>query len=100
MAISEKEDTTIVGTQPGNALREGQDRLLGPNDVTGLGSPATYSGGESSGQTSSSERRPSEEDIQRGELGPRGQPGKADPARMTPQREVKTPKNNDPGHTA
>ncbi len=33
-------------------------------------------------------------------LGPRGVPGKEDPAKMTPQREKKTPKNVDPGHTA
>jgi hypothetical protein len=42
----------------------------------------------------------SEEDRQREQLGPRGVPGKDDPARMTPQREKKTPKNVDPGHTA
>ena len=42
----------------------------------------------------------SEYDLQREELGPRGVPGKADPARMTPQRDKKTPKNVDPGHTA
>jgi hypothetical protein len=42
----------------------------------------------------------SEEDIQREEFGPRGVPGKPDPAEMTPQREKKTPKNVDPGHTA
>ena len=42
----------------------------------------------------------SEDDIQREQLGPRGVPGKEDPAKMTPQREKKTPKNVDPGHTA
>jgi hypothetical protein len=42
----------------------------------------------------------SEEDIQREQFGPRGVPGKPDPAKMTPQREKKTPKNVDPGHTA
>jgi hypothetical protein len=42
----------------------------------------------------------SEEDIQREQLGPRGVPGKPDPAKMTPQREKKQPKNVDPGHTA
>lgn len=42
----------------------------------------------------------SEEDIQREQLGPRGVPGKESPAKMTPQREKKTPKNVDPGHTA
>jgi len=41
----------------------------------------------------------SEEDKQRHKLGPRGVPGKDDPARMTPQREKKTPTNPDPGHT-
>ena len=42
----------------------------------------------------------SEDDTQREQLGPRGVPGKPDPAKMTPQREKKTPKNVDPGHTA
>lgn len=42
----------------------------------------------------------SEEDVQREKFGPRGVPGKPDPARMTPQREKKTPDNVDPGHTA
>ncbi|SDI08237.1 hypothetical protein SAMN05216338_101714 [Bradyrhizobium sp. Rc2d] len=39
----------------------------------------------------------SEDDIQRDQLGPRGVP---DPARMTPQRDKKTPKHIEPGHTA
>jgi hypothetical protein len=42
----------------------------------------------------------SEEDIQRGQFGPRGVPGAPDPAKMTPQREKKTPKDVDPGHSA
>ncbi|HEY3796594.1 MAG TPA: hypothetical protein VGM09_32640 [Bradyrhizobium sp.] len=42
----------------------------------------------------------SEEDIQREQFGPRGVPGKPDPAKMTPQRRKKTPNNVDPGHTA
>ncbi|WP_194408509.1 hypothetical protein [Bradyrhizobium sp. CCBAU 53351] len=42
----------------------------------------------------------SEDDIQREELGPRGVPRKESPARMTPQREKKTPKDVDPGHSA
>jgi hypothetical protein len=42
----------------------------------------------------------SEDDLQREQLGPRGVPGKESPAKMTPQREKKTPKNVDPGHTA
>jgi len=42
----------------------------------------------------------SEEDIQRQKFGPRGVPGKSDPATMTPQRKKKTPENVDPGHTA
>jgi hypothetical protein len=42
----------------------------------------------------------SEDDIQRDQLGPRGVPGKQDPAKMTPQREKKTPKDIDPGHPA
>ncbi|WP_342741127.1 hypothetical protein [Bradyrhizobium sp. B117] len=40
----------------------------------------------------------SEDDIQREELGPRGVPGKASPAKMTPQREKKTLKHVDFGH--
>ncbi|NPV23889.1 hypothetical protein [Bradyrhizobium aeschynomenes] len=42
----------------------------------------------------------SEDDIQRDQLGPRGVPGAKDPAKMTPQREKKTPDDVDPGHTA
>ncbi|MEH6953086.1 hypothetical protein V4R08_17895 (plasmid) [Nitrobacter sp. NHB1] len=34
----------------------------------------------------------SEEDMQREQLGPRGVPGKESPAKMTPQREKKAPK--------
>jgi len=41
-----------------------------------------------------------EDDIQREQLGPRGVPGKPDPAKMVPQRRKKTPSNFDPGHTA
>jgi hypothetical protein len=44
--------------------------------------------------------RPTEDDIQRAKLGPRGVPGEPDPAKMTPQRDKKTPKNIDPGQTA
>lgn len=43
------------------------------------------------GQLGNGKPRPTEDDIQREELGPRGVPGKADPAKMTPQREKKTP---------
>jgi hypothetical protein len=42
----------------------------------------------------------SEEDLQREELGLRGVPGKESPAKMTPQREKKQPKDVDQGHTA
>jgi hypothetical protein len=42
----------------------------------------------------------SEEDIQRQKFGPRGVPDAPDPAKMTPQREKKTPDKVDPGHTA
>ena len=42
----------------------------------------------------------SEDDIQREQLGPRGVPGVEDPAKMTPQRGKKMPKNVDPGHPA
>jgi hypothetical protein len=47
-----------------------------------------------------SEPAKSEEDMQREQLGPRGVPGAPDPAKMTPQREKKTPKHIEPGHTA
>jgi len=42
----------------------------------------------------------SKEDIQREQLGPGGVPGSEDPAKMTPQRQKKMPKNVDPGHPA
>jgi hypothetical protein len=42
----------------------------------------------------------SEDDIQREQLGPHGVPGEPDPAKMTPQREKKTPKHIDQGHTS
>lgn len=47
------------------------------------------------------EDRPTEDDLSRQKLGPRGVPGGEDPARMTPQREKKTPKSGRfDGHTA
>lgn len=46
------------------------------------------------------EPRLSEDDIQRDQLGPRGVPDAPDPAKMTPQREKKTPKHIEPGHTS
>jgi hypothetical protein len=42
----------------------------------------------------------SEDDIQRAQFGPRGVPGAADPAVMTPQREKKTPTTIDQGHVS
>jgi hypothetical protein len=45
--------------------------------------------------------RPTEDDLARKELGPRGIPGGEDTAKMTPQREKKTPKPGKfDGHTA
>jgi hypothetical protein len=44
--------------------------------------------------------RQSEDDQQRELFGPRGVPGKPDPAKMVPQRGKKTPSEFDPGHTA
>jgi hypothetical protein len=42
-----------------------------------------------------------EDDLQREQLGPRGVPGQPDDAKMTPQREKKTPVNDEfDGHTA
>jgi hypothetical protein len=52
------------------------------------------------GQIDDGKPRLSEDDMQRAEFGPRGEPGKPDPARMTPQRRKKTPTDFDPGHTA
>ncbi|WP_200844606.1 hypothetical protein [Bradyrhizobium sp. USDA 3458] len=42
----------------------------------------------------------SEDNVQREELCPRGVPGKESSAKMTPQREKKTPKDADTGHPA
>jgi hypothetical protein len=47
------------------------------------------------------EDRPTEDDVAREKLGPRGVPGGPDKAKMTPQREKKTPKSGGfDGHTA
>jgi len=48
------------------------------------------------------DERPSEDDIARAKLGPRGVPGEPDTDRMTPQRRKKTPAGNrdTPEHTA
>jgi hypothetical protein len=47
------------------------------------------------------EDRPTEDDTAHRKLGPRGIPGGPDEAKMTPQREKKTPKSGDfDGHTA
>ncbi len=51
-------------------------------------------------QTDDGQPRQSEDDQQREQFGPRGVPGKADPAKMVPQRKKKTPTDFDPGHTA
>jgi hypothetical protein len=67
---------------------------------TGFGSTEVYDGGESRGQLSNAEPRLSEEDMQRAANGPRGVPGQPDPSKMTPQRDKKTPHDDDPGHTA
>jgi len=42
--------------------------------------------------------RPTEDDIARQELGPRGDTAKADTAKMTPDSEKETPSPIDPGH--
>ena len=43
----------------------------------------------------------SDDDFQREQFGPRGVPGKPDPAKMTPQRAKKTPTQGDfDGHTS
>ena len=46
------------------------------------------------------DERRTEDDMAREKLGPRGIPGGPDKAKMTPQREKKTPKHIDPGQTA
>lgn len=44
--------------------------------------------------------RLTEDDMQAAALGPRGEPGKPSPAKMTPQRAKKTPRHLEPGHTS
>ena len=47
------------------------------------------------------EERPTEDDLARRRLGPRGVPGAPDTAKMTPQQEKNIPKTGDfDGHTA
>jgi hypothetical protein len=46
------------------------------------------------------EDRPTEDDIARARLGPRGQEGKPDTAAMTEDSKLQTPSPVDPGHTA
>ena len=49
----------------------------------------------------SEDERPTEDDFARQKLGPRGIPGLPDQAKMTPQREKKTPQvGKFDGHTA
>jgi len=49
----------------------------------------------------SEEERPTEDEIARKKLGPRGVPGGQDTAKMTPQQEKNIPKTGDfDGHTA
>lgn len=46
------------------------------------------------------EDRPTEDDIARARLGPRGQEDKRDTATMTEDSKLQTPSPSDPGHTA
>ena len=47
------------------------------------------------------EERETEDQMARRVLGPRGEPGEPDPAKMTPQREKKLPKCDEfDGHSA
>jgi hypothetical protein len=46
------------------------------------------------------EDRPTEDDIARQQLGPRGEKGKPDTAKMTRDSELQTPSPIDPGHTS
>jgi hypothetical protein len=50
------------------------------------------------GQLEDGKPRFTEDDIARAQLGPRGVPGKADTAKMTPQQAKNYPKYVDPGH--
>jgi hypothetical protein len=43
--------------------------------------------------------RPTEDDIARRDLGPRGKKGGPDTAKMTQDSELQTPSPSDPGHT-
>ncbi|MGY3577766.1 hypothetical protein [Bradyrhizobium sp. USDA 4504] len=52
------------------------------------------------GQLDDGKPRLSEDDMQRALLGPRGVPGKADTAKMTPQQQKNMPTYLDPGHTS
>lgn len=71
------------------------------HDMTALGSPEPYDATRMGRrQLEDGKPRQSEEEMQRAQFGPRGVPGREDPARMVPQREKKTPKDVDPGHTA
>ena len=47
------------------------------------------------------DKEPSEDDLARAHLGPRGVPGQPDTAKMTPDRKKKTPPDQDipPEHT-
>jgi hypothetical protein len=52
-------------------------------------------------QSKDEAERPTEDDLAREKLGPRGVPGATDPRRMTPAREKKTPKSGEfDGHVA
>jgi hypothetical protein len=52
-------------------------------------------------RTISEEESPTEDEIARKKLGPRGVPGGPDTAKMTPQQEKNIPKTGDfDGHTA
>jgi hypothetical protein len=44
--------------------------------------------------------RPTEDDIARRDLGPRGKKGGPDTAKMTEDEQLQTPSTIDPGHTA
>jgi len=44
--------------------------------------------------------RPTEDDIARRDLGPRGKEGGPDTAKMTKDEQLQTPSPIDPGHTA
>jgi hypothetical protein len=75
--------------------RRARDRLL----LQGPSPPDSLSHRDALSARHSADRL-TEDDMQQQVLGPRGVPGQPSPATMTPQRDKKTPRHLEPGHTA